>query len=719
MFLNPLFLWALGLIGIPVLIHLIRRRRLKVVRWAAMDFLLQSQRKQRRRLRIEELILLTLRILIIAFAALALARPVLRSLGIPLLAQNTPVYAIIALDNSFSMDHKGSDGKRSFDRAQTAAREILTRVLRPGDSASVVLLSDKPEAYIGSPSFDLKAVQDRLRGVKVSDRATDYLETAKTVLKLLRASQATIKEVYWITDDQAGAWATSRSDAARTTWTELSRQARMLWVSCGSSVGKRDNLAIETPTLGRELVTPQLPARIEANVFNFGAQTRNNVLVKLILDDKEKASRQVNLPAGGSAKVEFAPRLVDPGTHTGRIELENAGLLDGLERDNRAPFAVRSRERIRVLTLDPRPARDPAKSESFYLMTAMAPGGEAESVAPKLQEGEGLGRVDLREFDAVVIAGITNLSAADRRVLIEYVKTGGGLLIFPGPYTDTARLNTELEADGLLPARFASRRTLSDEEAVSLNPGSVAHPALSLFKDTSVLNIGTARFTTYYPLEPVRVSDPNAIQIMLRFSNGDPAFIERRFGLGKVIQAASSAGANWNQLPLRAAYVPLLYQLVTYLGTGPTARHNLKLDEPIFLTLPLPDANKPVRVATPDGRKVSANSQLSAEGVTFRFGVTRQAGLYSVEVVGGKTKDAFAVGLPRGESDLAYADPREAGRNAGLLEKNLTIAQNAEQLLAAVRASRYGAEFWRPFLWAVIALMCVESLLAWRFGRRG
>src|SRR5215469_9091995 len=98
-FLNPSLLYGLVLVGIPLIIHLIRRRRLKVVRWAAMEFLRQSQRKQRRRLRIEELILLALRMLIVALAALAFARPVLRALGLPLLSQNARVYAVIVLDN--------------------------------------------------------------------------------------------------------------------------------------------------------------------------------------------------------------------------------------------------------------------------------------------------------------------------------------------------------------------------------------------------------------------------------------------------------------------------------------------------------------------------------------------------------------------------------------------------------------------------------------------
>src|SRR5207253_1096251 len=153
--------------------------------------------------------------------------------------------------------------------------------------------------------------------------------------------------------------------------------------------------------------------------------------------------------------------------------------------------------------------------------------------------------------DVIVITGATALSPNDMHLLTEYVKAGGGLLLFPGPYTDADRFNDTFGAANLLPARLGTRRTLEEDNAITLNPGTIAHPSLANFKETSLLNIGTAHFTTYYPLEPgVDTKDANAIQVMVRFSNNDPAFVERKIGHGRVILAASSAGANWNQLPL-------------------------------------------------------------------------------------------------------------------------------------------------------------------------
>src|SRR3954466_8711793 len=74
-FLHPWFMVAGGaLVSSPIIIHLINRMRYKRIRWAAMEFLLKSQKRSRRKLIIEQMILLALRILMVLLVGLLLAR---------------------------------------------------------------------------------------------------------------------------------------------------------------------------------------------------------------------------------------------------------------------------------------------------------------------------------------------------------------------------------------------------------------------------------------------------------------------------------------------------------------------------------------------------------------------------------------------------------------------------------------------------------------------
>src|SRR5438046_6857480 len=100
LFLNPWYMVAGGaMVSSPIIIHLINRMRYKRIRWAAMEFLLKSQKKNRRRLIIEQLILLALRCLLVLLAVLLVAR----YLGFSLEFQPKNTDHVVVLDDSLSM----------------------------------------------------------------------------------------------------------------------------------------------------------------------------------------------------------------------------------------------------------------------------------------------------------------------------------------------------------------------------------------------------------------------------------------------------------------------------------------------------------------------------------------------------------------------------------------------------------------------------------------
>jgi hypothetical protein len=714
LFLNPVYLGALGLAAIPILIHLIRKRKVRIVQWAAWDFLLQSKRRNRRRLRLEQILLLLLRMLIVALVVLAFCRPLIRSLGLPMIAADAKVHALIVLDNSYSMGFR-RDGVTEFERARQVADSLLSRVLKSGDSASVVLLSSRPEALMKEPTFDLSKARERVRGAKVSDRDTDYGAGAAFCADLLRNVKTPTREVYWITDNQKTGFRHTGQARAQAAWKELATLARITWI--GVAEGARDNVAMESPGFSRELITPQSPLRVESLVRNYSSTPKNNLLVNLVVDGRPSGSAKVNVPAKGVAKASFVYLFEKPGVHTGTMQL---GQPDSLERDNIAYFAAKVRERLKVLILDPLPGRDPAKDEAFYLATALSPVGASEGGSTAIQAtvrpGSSLTGLDLRTFDAVVIAGVTDVAPTDRRALEDYVSNGGGLLLFPGPTSDPNRINTALGGgERFLPAKVGARKQLPEEQALSLNPASITHPALTVFRDTDEINLGSARFSMVYDLEPP-ANDP-ATNILCRFSGGQPAFVERRLGQGKVILSASTAGTGGGDMPYKPAFVPLVHQLVAYLAAGPTAHHNLQLGETIHARFDVKESGKPVRMTEPSGRTTLQKTTLGSDGVVLTYNGTGEVGLYRLGLAGRDNADAFAVNLPSSESDLTTATPQQVLAAAGPVQ--MQFARATDDLQSVVRQSRRGTEIWRPLVVAAMLLLFAEGLLSWLWGRRG
>ena len=181
MFLNPWLLMGMTAVGVPVLIHLLNRRKYERVVWAAMRFVREALQKNQRRMRIEDLILLLLRCLIILLLALALARPTLR-MATRLLAGGK-VTAVILVDQSLSMG--AVDGTQTrLERAKLAADQIIDD-LPNGSAAAVFAVSDVAREVLPQPTSDLGLVRQSIRQIALTDRSSNLLPPLLRALQTL------------------------------------------------------------------------------------------------------------------------------------------------------------------------------------------------------------------------------------------------------------------------------------------------------------------------------------------------------------------------------------------------------------------------------------------------------------------------------------------------------------------------------------------------------
>src|SRR5262249_30698766 len=152
-FLNILMLLGLAGLAIPPLIHLLSRRRYEVVDWGAMQFLRVSQ-TTRRRLFIEELLLMALRMGLLAVLVLAMAAPVAFSPLFNRLAVRENRDVVLVFDGSTSMDFAGG-GESPHEAAKQWARRFLDQ-LAPGDSVAVLQARQQVVPVLAEPTHDLE-----------------------------------------------------------------------------------------------------------------------------------------------------------------------------------------------------------------------------------------------------------------------------------------------------------------------------------------------------------------------------------------------------------------------------------------------------------------------------------------------------------------------------------------------------------------------------------
>src|SRR3954447_7672634 len=151
-FVTPMFVAAgLLLASIPIIIHILNRRRFKIVDWAAMTFLLQAMKKNRRRLRFEQWLLLAVRCLVLALLGLALARPLgCEDTSLASMAGRRSGLHVIVIDNSYSMAYEADrpDAKTHLDQAKLLAKQLVARLSAGGESVAIITAARPATAVI-------------------------------------------------------------------------------------------------------------------------------------------------------------------------------------------------------------------------------------------------------------------------------------------------------------------------------------------------------------------------------------------------------------------------------------------------------------------------------------------------------------------------------------------------------------------------------------------
>ena len=683
-------------ISIPVLIHLLNRRRYRRVPWAAMRFLKISVDQNQRRMRLEDWILLLLRCAVVALLASLLARPVLEGVsGVP----GSKVAAAIIVDNSASMGSQ-EGGVTRLALAREAAHEILSGL----PQGSPVVVGDVFRAH--EASADHEFARARIDAITQTERHADLILATKEAIGALDGQAVVDRELYVITDGHAEEWGSLAALGGR--FSDITAGVRVQLITVGSSLNA--NLGISRLTPAAALPAVDQPFRIDVDVTNFGEAPVIRVPVKVLVDGQASGNPWIieELGPGRSETATLYTALPGPGYHRVTVALEG----DKAPFDDRQTVVMRARDEVNVLLVDGEPGAEDRDSETFFLREALAPVPPAERssypVKPRVVSGSNLEAEALDRYEAVVLANVADVSLAFADRLARFVEKGGGLVVFPGGNFRPESYNALLyRRHGLLPASFVPREGDIGPRTRSLIPAET-NP-LSLERDL----LAGVKFRQIQRLQ----LGEGDYRVNLRYDDGQPALVESNYGQGKVFVFTSSADLAWNDFAVRPAYVPFVSRVLG--GIVPSRENNLNVaaGDPVRYRL---DARLVGRDATvyelEDPESLGRLTELSGDdGVSLlEFDRTDRAGPYQVTIAGEPEPLLFSVRPSERESSVALLGDEQLAR----LGDSVTISRWASNGKAAsLEMDRQGAELWWPLLLVVIALAAVEMTLAQWFSR--
>lgn len=189
-FLNPILLSAgLACVALPILIHILMRRRRRPIAWGAMKFLLEAYRQQRKRLKLEQILLLSSRCLLVALLAMALGKPILGAAG--LLDQRGPRTLYLLIDNGLASSVIDQENRQAIERHKNTAKELLEQLDQSrGDRAAIISLGSPADELVFPPTPDIPGALAMLKEMRPTDSGTDLASALARVRDDLTSADA-------------------------------------------------------------------------------------------------------------------------------------------------------------------------------------------------------------------------------------------------------------------------------------------------------------------------------------------------------------------------------------------------------------------------------------------------------------------------------------------------------------------------------------------------
>jgi hypothetical protein len=764
MFVHPsLALWGSLLIALPVLIHLINMLRHRRVPWAAMEFLLESQRRNSAWIKLKQLLLLLARMAAVAGVVLLIAQPIgCNQLGGLLGGAKTQ--HVVLWDDSFSMADRWGN-TTAFDEGRQVVERIADELARQpmGQSFTLLRFSRAGQGGKGPSRADLlrekvtsdfgRLLRELTRPMRASQLAVGPEAALEDVEKLVAQEADEDRVVYLVSDFRAKDWS-SPGEAAETLSLLDRGGAQLRFIDCVESA--RPNLAIAALEPQRATRAAGVPFHITVTVANFGGEPVDDVSVLLKEDERVRPAVTIDRINPGERETRrFNVFFSTAGEHVVTASLGG----DALETDNARFAVVDVPLSVPVLLID----GDPEQTNARYLATALAPGGAVKTgIDPRIEMPNYLNQKPLDKFQAVYLLDVGHLDPPAIAALEAYVRGGGGLGVFLGEDCRVKFYNEQLyrDGEGLFPLPLVAKtQLLVDRLEKGADLEVSDHPIFRVFADQRNGYLNSV-LIDFYISAPKRWSPPpdSGTRVLAKLRNGAPLAIERKFGEGRVVAFTTTAAPTWNNWGRNPSYVVSMLEMQSYLASPSTVGSNRLVGQPIELELDPSRYQPEVRLISPaetlsftaddetgddpgsptrqrgtggqagDDRRAAEAARAEADAVTVTaaprsgerllhasFADTALRGVYEVRLTAldNKTESRrMAFNVEPSEGDLATVGPEELSeqlKGVNFRYRPARMFHVDAQELAATNLSQW-------MIYLLVALLIGEQVLAYSAG---
>ena len=459
--------------------------------------------------------------------------------------------------------------------------------------------------------------------------------------------------------------------------------------------------------------------RLSVGITNFGEIEINDLSVQISINENTSG-----LPINIDSIKPGEEKII-----TAFVEIDSPGYLrikaqidytDSKSVDNSREIVIRAVEKIQTLLIDGEPGRSITESETFFLQNALIPVPEEliESffISSNIINLGSIQDIEIKDYDVIFLANVPDFSNELSNRLNDFVKSGGGLVVFPGDNINASFYNQELhEKLNLLPASYGKVLPIEGSNNVlSLQASGYNHPLVELWNDPGAGTLGDVK--TFKAFELV-LKDGVDSNIAIQYNNGSAAVIEADVGLGKVYQFSSSADTEWNDLPVKAAFLPIVHRVVGSVISRMDSGLNIQVGDTFIRKVPQSWINKEATISHSKSETATfINAEISNDGGNVQFKEVNSSGIYDL-----KLTEPFELIQFSATSDPRESNPEKlSGPQIERLKEissNFIESSSLNEITSAINQKRKGAEIWPLLLLAALLLTLLELYLSQKFSQ--
>ncbi len=657
---NPNFLWALGCLAIPVIIHLFNFRRYKRVVFSNVEMLKQIKTQSQKTRQLKKYLVLISRLLAIACIVLAFARPYLPIEG---KVSGSSLYSIY-LDNSNSMNAVGEKGQL-FEESKNAAREIVQSLPQSAEVQIIDNNFNRRSAKVISTTSALSLIDE----LEISNEPNDINLAFQKANKAYNEQGFEGLNVFVVSDLQK---------TVELQESELDSNTSMYLVKPEPLA--LQNLSIDSAWLESPINKLGDPISVQVQISNNGDAYVESATLNLEVNDANHGLESFEIDAHSSLvlTMAFIPR--ETGWLTGSFSINDVPVVF----DNDYYFSLYVKKKLRILEIG-------EQSENLQKVFM-----QDEAFELVNQGVGGLSYSDLGSFDFIITNELKTISSGMAEQLKLYVENGGVLCIVPG-------VNSP-EYDDLLsqlPLHQYGRLVKKD---ISIDPKGLNNPFFDGIYKRKPENSFLPKLKSSYKL-----SGSTRSQQLLALKDGSPVLSMMNWKKGVVYQFGMPMDASISNFSSHELYVLTLLKMAfsksskQELATTLSNRQGIEL--PYF-----EDQSELVKLKNDESEVVVESSFSGGIARIWLNEAVSNAGVYQVLDEKDQLKSYCAINNSRRESRQEYYSNEELVDAFGA--SNIKILKpNTASIATVANDISSGRQLWKVFIILSLIFLMVEILL--------